>query len=156
MFEFLKKKNNSKDSDKDDSEVVKEILDFIQDYQNVIELLIIKLDFVKEAGEMLPPWIVKIYPKEVPLIDKLSINSPLFNEDYWYWRGGEGGRYRARFLQFLSTLSLQQKKCYFTKYDLGTEWPERGHYFIDVFKYSGSKILSSEELEVIEREVLNS
>jgi len=156
MFAFLNKKNDIEHERVNEEKIKKEVLDYIQGFEKLIYSLINKSSFVKESEEMLPPWFVKIYPRNIPLVENLGGTSSLLDRDYWYWRGGEGGSYRSLFLEYWCSLNTYQKKQYFLKYDLGAEWPERDCWFFDLFDESGAIELTGQELDTIEKELLRS
>lgn len=112
---------------------IPEIVAYLTDFKCEVEGLIGDLEFTKSAGEMLPPWIMRIHPQVLPGVEDLDTHSPIFGEDYWYWRGGDGGSYRGHFMEYFRSLDLEQRKDYFAKYDLGPNWYERMHWAFDLF-----------------------
>ena len=123
---------------------IPEIVGYLTDFKRDVEGLIDDLEFTKGAGEMLPPWIMRIHPQILPGVEDLGMHSPIFGEDYWYWRGGDGGSYRGRFLEYFRALDLERRKAYFAKYDLGPRWYERMHWAHDLFKPRDLEMSESE------------
>ena len=112
---------------------VAETVAYLTEFKRDIEDLIDRLEFTKEPGEMLPPWIMRIHPQVLPGVEALDRHSPVFGDDYWYWRGGDGGSYRSRFMIYFLALDLERRKDYFAKYDLGPSWQERQHWVMELF-----------------------
>ena len=106
---------------------------YLTEFKRDVESLIDDLEFTKEPGEMLPPWIMRIHPQVLPGAEALDKHSPVFGDDYWYWRGGDGGTYRSRFMSFFLALDLEGRKDYFAKFDLGPAWQERMHWAMELF-----------------------
>ena len=157
MFNIFKKFNDIFNSRVDK---LNEVNRFVKDFKLEVELLINNLEFKKTQGEVMPPWIMRIYPKDitVPGIDEFSSDSKtnVWYEDYWYWRGGDGGTYWGRFCKYFGALNLDQRKEYFIKYDLGSQWKERDAWFGDLFHDSpfDDFELSDEEYDKLADEVL--
>ena len=112
---------------------VAEAVAYLTAFKRDVEGLIDNLEFTKEPGEMLPPWIMRIHPQVLPGVEALDRHSPVFGDDYWYWRGGDGGSYRSRFMTCFLALDLERRKDYFAKYDLGPDWQERRHWAMELF-----------------------
>lgn len=94
-------------------------------FRERVEKLINAHQFEKAAGEMFPPWIMCTCPKSLPNEPDSSLRA--------YWIDGEGGYWWRRFLDYWVPLDLEMKKSYFKKYDLGTEWEDRGHWAFELF-----------------------
>ncbi len=154
MIDLFKNKDKPERMVPQYSEEMTAVVKFIKDFQQHIDSLIGKLSFNKDSDEMLPPWIVRIYPLNIPHIENLDDTSPFVGRDYWYWRGGEGGDYRSQFIEYWSRLDLEAKKRYFSKYDLGREWPERKDWFFELFDNSSLVELTDDEWDAVADELL--
>ena len=154
MIDLFKNKDEPERGALRSSEEMTAAVKFIKDFQQHVDSLINKLSFNKDSDEMLPPWIVRIYPLNIPHSDNLDDTSAFVGRDYWYWRGGEGGEYRSRFIDYWSRLDLEAKKRYFSKYDLGPEWPERKDWFFELFDNGSVIELADDEWDAIADELL--
>jgi hypothetical protein len=127
---------------------------YISNFREEMINLISKHEFSKSAGEMLPPWFVCLYPKSIPGIERLGAKSSLWRNDYWYWRGGDGGSYWAGFLIFFINLNYEQKIEYFKRYDLGELWKERVSWFFTLFDEEIIEGLTKAQVKAATIEVL--
>jgi hypothetical protein len=127
---------------------------YIESFRREVETLISEAAFTKTSGEPLPPWIARIYPLDIPGIDEIDVFSKSGGDDYWFWRGGDGGSYRTGFLQYFYALSLEQRVEYFRKYDLGARWSEREKWAFQLFDDEVLDI-SEEQWEELMDKVLN-
>ncbi len=134
MFTF--KKDDTKKLELKKQELANnQVRSFVDRFRLNTLKLINKMEFSKASDELIPPWIVCIHPKE-ETIEKECLNykdaSHYWPED-WYWYGGEGGTYWGKyFLPFFDSLSVNDRKEYFRKYDLGREWIERDLWLFDI------------------------
>lgn len=124
----------------DDSKIFS---NYIRGFQKETEKLIENLSFTKSPGELLPPWVVKIYPLEIDdqVMDGLGVKPMTYYQaDSWYWypdrNSGEGGDYKIDFDIFFNSLTTDEKEAYFQKYDLGKSWKEREMWFDAIFLHN--------------------
>lgn len=114
-------------------------------FEAEIEQLILHHAFEKMPGEMLPPWLMRILPFDLPTW-----------EGHAYWTNGEGGYYWGRFLDFWVPLDLETKKSYFKRYDLGPDWSERYTWYNQLFDSQYAIDISDEaELDRLADELLD-
>ena len=155
MFRLFKKKDSSHTETGNDRKIFNT---YIRNFRKNTEKLIASLSFMKLPGELLPPWIVKIYPLSIDAskMNKLGINPMTYiQKDSWYWypdrNSGEGGDYKIDFNIFFRGLSMDKKKAYFKKYDLGNTWQEREVWFHTIFD---DENISDEEYDKLFLEII--
>ncbi len=132
---------------------------FIADFKQDVLALISKMAFTKTAGELLPPWLLYHYPKEISQDEMVALNidfSVWCEKDTFYWYTLEAAAYMRSFITFFNGLDIVARKAYYKKYDLGVDWRERKVWFWTLFDHDTFDSLDEALLDEIYIELIES